>query len=86
QWIAKGECHFINGTERVQYVERHSYNREQILHFDSNVGHFVGFTPFGEKVAEYWNSLPDFMRLKRTAVDWYCRSNYEVAAVFLTER
>ncbi|NWZ94602.1 HB2D protein, partial [Nesospiza acunhae] len=86
QRIAKGECYFINGTEWVQYVERYSYNREEILHFDCDVGHFVGFTRFGEKVAGYWNSLPDFMRLKRTAVDWYCRNNYEVAAVFITER
>uniref|UniRef100_A0A8C9N0N9 Uncharacterized protein n=1 Tax=Serinus canaria TaxID=9135 RepID=A0A8C9N0N9_SERCA len=45
QWIAKAECYFINGTERVKYVERHSYNREQLLHFHSDVGHFVGVTP-----------------------------------------
>ncbi|XP_039553595.1 class II histocompatibility antigen, B-L beta chain-like [Passer montanus] len=77
----------MNGTERVKYAERHSYNREQLLHFDCDfVGHFVGFTPFGEKVAGYRNSLPDFLRLKRTAVLWYWRSNSEVAAVFLTER
>uniref|UniRef100_A0A8C9N1D3 Uncharacterized protein n=1 Tax=Serinus canaria TaxID=9135 RepID=A0A8C9N1D3_SERCA len=73
QWIAKAECYFINGTERVKYVERHSYNREQLLHFHS------------DKVARYWNSLRDFMRLKRTAAHCYCRSTCEVSAVFLTE-
>uniref|UniRef100_A0A8C9N2V2 Ig-like domain-containing protein n=1 Tax=Serinus canaria TaxID=9135 RepID=A0A8C9N2V2_SERCA len=68
QWIAKAECYFINGTERVKYVERHSYNREQLLHFHSDV-------------ARYWNSLRDFMRLKRTAAHCYCRSTCEVSAL-----
>ncbi|NXP95480.1 HB2C protein, partial [Passerina amoena] len=45
QYILKGECHFINGTEKVRYVERYIYNREEFVMFDSDVGHYVGFTP-----------------------------------------
>ncbi|XP_041568280.2 uncharacterized protein [Taeniopygia guttata] len=67
------ECHFTNGTERVRYVERLIYNREQYLMFDTDVGEFVGFTPRGEKCATHWNSNPKWMEYKRTAVDWFCK-------------
>ncbi|XP_064496462.1 class II histocompatibility antigen, B-L beta chain-like [Pseudopipra pipra] len=86
QEMLKSECHFINGTERVRYVVRKIYNREQYMHFDSNVGVFVGDTPYGEKVAKYWNSLPEFMERRRSAVDWFCRVSYEVSTPFLVNR
>ncbi|KAM4751833.1 class II histocompatibility antigen, B-L beta chain-like [Cyanocitta cristata] len=86
QRMAKAECHFINGTEKVRYMQRHFYNRLQFVMFDSDVGHFVGFTPYGEKQARYWNSLPDFMERRRTAVDWYCRHNYGVFTPFSVDR
>ncbi|KAM4751828.1 class II histocompatibility antigen, B-L beta chain-like [Cyanocitta cristata] len=79
------ECHFINGTEKVRYVVRSFYNRLQIAIFDSDVGHYVGVTPYGEKLARYWNSDPVFMEHRRTAVDWYCRHNYGVFTPFLVE-
>ncbi|NWY34569.1 2B1A protein, partial [Pheucticus melanocephalus] len=79
-----GECHFINGTEKVRLVERRIYNRVQYAMFDSDVGHYVGFTPFGEKQAQYWNSLPERMEYLRTAVDTYCRHNYGIYAHFAT--
>ncbi|XP_027563100.1 HLA class II histocompatibility antigen, DRB1-9 beta chain-like, partial [Neopelma chrysocephalum] len=78
QMMRKFECHFINGTERVTYVRKNIYNREQYVHFDSDVGVFVGDTPFGEKVARKWNSDPEFVERARTAVDWLCRHNYKV--------
>ncbi|NWV57660.1 DPB1 protein, partial [Daphoenositta chrysoptera] len=69
-----------------RYVKRYFYNREQYAMFDSDVGEFVGDTPFGEKVARYWNSNPVIMEQKRTAVDWLCRHNYEVFTPFSVER
>ncbi|XP_027766401.1 class II histocompatibility antigen, B-L beta chain-like, partial [Empidonax traillii] len=65
----KFECYFINGTERVRYVERHIYNRQQYTHFDSDVGVFVGDTPYGEFQARYWNSQQDLLEFKRAEVD-----------------
>ncbi|KAM4879890.1 class II histocompatibility antigen, B-L beta chain-like [Sylvia borin] len=59
QYLAKSECHFINGTEKMRFVEKHIYNREQFLMFDSDVGHFVGFTPNGEANARNLNSQPE---------------------------
>ncbi|CAN8175901.1 unnamed protein product [Coccothraustes coccothraustes] len=54
--------------------------------FDSDVGHSVGFTPYGERWARNWNSDPQWMEYKRGQVDNYCRHNYEVSCPFLTER
>ncbi|XP_054150857.1 class II histocompatibility antigen, B-L beta chain-like [Melozone crissalis] len=86
QYFAKFECHFINGTDKVRYVLRAVYNRELFVMFDSEVGHFVGFTPDGEKQAQYSNSDPALMERMRTAVDWLCRHNYAIVAPFSVER
>ncbi|NWT14513.1 HB2L protein, partial [Vireo altiloquus] len=85
QRMVKGECYFINGTEKVRYVRRDIYNREQFVMFDSDVGHFVGDTPIGEKVARDWNSRPNYIERVRTAVD-RCRLNYKISTPFLVER
>ncbi|TRZ05578.1 hypothetical protein HGM15179_021529, partial [Zosterops borbonicus] len=78
QMMRKSECYFINSTEKVRYVERFIYNREQLVHFDSDVGHYVGDTPDGEKQARYANSQREDVEHKRSQVDNYCRRNYEV--------
>ncbi|NXM63569.1 HB2J protein, partial [Illadopsis cleaveri] len=86
QEMVKSECHFINGTDRVKFVKRFIYNREQYVHFDSDVGLYVGDTPYGEKVARYWNSDPEWMEYRRDTVDRHCRHNYELSIPFLMER
>ncbi|XP_027767199.1 H-2 class II histocompatibility antigen, I-E beta chain-like, partial [Empidonax traillii] len=86
QEMAKAECHFINGTEQVRLVERHIYNRQQFVHFDSDVGVYVGDTPYGEKTARYWNSQQDLLEDRRAAVDWFCRKCYQIATPFLVNR
>ncbi|XP_027562441.1 class II histocompatibility antigen, B-L beta chain-like, partial [Neopelma chrysocephalum] len=85
QQMVKQECHFINGTERVRLVVRGIYNREQYAHFDSDVGVFVGDTSYGEEVARYFNSRPEFMEHVRAQVD-VCRHNYELSTPFLVNR
>ncbi|XP_076217002.1 class II histocompatibility antigen, B-L beta chain-like [Aptenodytes patagonicus] len=86
QEMAKSECHFLNGTERVRYVQRYFYNRQEYVHFDSDVGHFVADTPLGEPSAKYLNSQTDLLEQKRAAVDTYCRHNYGVSTPFIVER
>ncbi|XP_031953706.1 class II histocompatibility antigen, B-L beta chain-like [Corvus moneduloides] len=86
QEMFKAECYYVNGTERVRFVVRNFYNRLQYVMYDSDVGHHVGFTPFGEKVARAWNSNPDFMEQRRAEVDTVCRHNYEVFTPFTVER
>ncbi|XP_064496745.1 class II histocompatibility antigen, B-L beta chain-like [Pseudopipra pipra] len=51
--MAKCECYFINGTQQVRFVQRFVYNRQQFMHFDSDVGVFVGDTPYGEILARH---------------------------------
>ncbi|NXI13884.1 HB22 protein, partial [Irena cyanogastra] len=86
QEMVKTECHFINGTEKVRFVKRFVYNREQYVCFDSDVGLYVGDTSFGEKIARHWNSDPEWMEYRRAAVDRHCRHNYELSTAFLVER
>nr|XP_041568633.1 class II histocompatibility antigen, B-L beta chain-like [Taeniopygia guttata] len=86
QELGTAECYFTNGTERVRFVERYIYNRQQYVMFDSDVGEYVGFTPLGEKWARCWNSDPEWMEYQRTTVDWFCREWYQELTPFLTER
>ncbi|NXH62595.1 2B11 protein, partial [Rhabdornis inornatus] len=71
---------------KVRLLVRNLYNREEYARFDSDVGLYEGFTPFGERNARYWNNNPEIMEQRRTAVDWFCRHNYGVSSPFLVER
>ncbi|KAM6325759.1 class II histocompatibility antigen, B-L beta chain-like isoform 2-T2 [Alca torda] len=86
QEMFKCDCYFTNGTERVRYVKRYIYNREQRAHFDSDVGHYVADTLLGKPDAEYWNSQPDVLERARAEVDTFCRNNYRVWTPFAVER
>ncbi|KAM7074694.1 class II histocompatibility antigen, B-L beta chain-like [Ciconia maguari] len=82
----KADCYFTNGTEKVRFVDMYIYNRQQYVHFDSDVGHFVADSPLGEPSAKYWNSQPDVLDDERAAVDTFCRHNYGVSTPFTVER
>ncbi|XP_036624538.1 DLA class II histocompatibility antigen, DR-1 beta chain-like [Trichosurus vulpecula] len=79
---AKGECHFMNGTERVRHVMRYVYNREEFLRYDSDVGEFVAVTELGRRSAEYYNSQKEILERARAMVD-NCRHNYQVVPFLL---
>uniref|UniRef100_A0A452RFR5 MHC class II beta chain N-terminal domain-containing protein n=1 Tax=Ursus americanus TaxID=9643 RepID=A0A452RFR5_URSAM len=85
-FLGKSECHFTNGTERVRYLQRYIYNREEFVRFDSDVGEFRAVTELGRPDAEYWNPQKDIMEQTRAAVDTYCRHNYGVLDSFLVQR
>ncbi|XP_072498245.1 H-2 class II histocompatibility antigen, E-S beta chain-like [Notamacropus eugenii] len=84
----KAECYFVNGTERVRYVERNIYNREEYARFDSDsaVGEYVALTELGRRSAEYWNSQKEVLEDARAQVDTLCRYNYGVSERFLLPR
>ncbi|NXG54029.1 2B19 protein, partial [Psilopogon haemacephalus] len=82
----KAECYFLNGTEQVRYLARDIYNREQFVHFDSDLGVHVADTPLGERQADFLNSQEDFLERRRAEVDTFCRHNYRVATPFAVER
>ncbi|XP_068106303.1 H-2 class II histocompatibility antigen, E-S beta chain-like [Hyperolius riggenbachi] len=74
----KSQCYYRNGTEDIRYLDRYFYNQEEIVYFDSDVGHYIAKTELGRPDAEYWNSLPDFMAQKRAEVETVCKHNYEI--------
>lgn len=79
------ECHYLNGTERVRYLHKDIYNRQQDLHFDSDVGQYVADTELGKPDADYWNSQPEILENAKTDID-RCRQNYEVSDPFILKR
>ncbi|XP_063997202.1 class II histocompatibility antigen, B-L beta chain-like [Pogoniulus pusillus] len=84
--MVKAECQFLNGTERVRFLDRYIHNREQYAHFDSDLGVFVADTPLGEPQAQYYNSQPEILEVKRAEVDTFCRHNYKAVTPFTVER
>ncbi|XP_064141226.1 DLA class II histocompatibility antigen, DR-1 beta chain-like isoform X2 [Loxodonta africana] len=84
--MAKSECHFTNGTERVRFMERYIYNREEYARFDSDVGEYRAVTELGRPDAEYWNGQKELLDRKRGQVDNYCRHNYGVGESFTVQR
>ncbi|XP_063147220.1 H-2 class II histocompatibility antigen, E-S beta chain-like [Candoia aspera] len=75
QW--KFECHFLNGTQRVRYLYRNLYDRQEFARFDSDLGKYVAVTEFGQPDADAWNHDKDRLQFQRATVDRFCRHNYE---------
>ncbi|XP_014638348.1 PREDICTED: HLA class II histocompatibility antigen, DRB1-4 beta chain [Ceratotherium simum simum] len=82
----KHECHFSNGTERVRFLDRYFYNRQEYVRFDSDVGEYRAVTELGRPDAEYWNGQKDILEETRAAVDTYCRHNYGAIDSFAVQR
>nr|AJD07063.1 MHC class II beta chain [Crocodylus porosus] len=79
----KTDCLYTNGTRRVRLLDRYVWNRQQYVHFDSDVGVFVADTELGKPTAEYWNSRKEVLEYARAAVDTFCRHNYGVLENFI---
>lgn len=82
----KDECHFLNGTERVRFLQRYFYNREELVRFDSDVGEFRAVAELGRGIDKHLNSQKDFLERLRAEVDTYCRHNYGVGESFTVQR
>uniref|UniRef100_A0A8C9CE40 Ig-like domain-containing protein n=1 Tax=Phocoena sinus TaxID=42100 RepID=A0A8C9CE40_PHOSS len=85
-WSDPDYCYFTNGTERVRYMTRHIYNREEYVRFDSDVGEYRTVTELGRRTAEYWNSQKDLLEQKQAKADTYCRHNYGAVECFTVQR
>uniref|UniRef100_A0A669CGM8 H-2 class II histocompatibility antigen, E-S beta chain n=1 Tax=Oreochromis niloticus TaxID=8128 RepID=A0A669CGM8_ORENI len=68
-------CDF-NSTEPkdIKYMRSYYYNKIEVTRFDSDVRKFVGFTEFGVKKAEYWNSGAYLTQVKAEK-ETYCVPN-----------
>ncbi|XP_041490464.1 H-2 class II histocompatibility antigen, A beta chain-like [Microtus oregoni] len=73
----KPSCYYINGTQRMRYVTRYIYNREEYVRYDSDLGEHRAVTELGRPDAEYWNRQKDILDRTRAEIDTVCRHNYE---------
>ncbi|XP_007445372.2 HLA class II histocompatibility antigen, DRB1-4 beta chain-like, partial [Python bivittatus] len=76
----KSDCHFFNGTQRVRFLARYFYDRQEFVRFNSDVGRFVAVTPLGQRSADNWNLCQDLLQYERAAVDRFCREAYRVGS------
>ncbi|CAO2609004.1 HLA class II histocompatibility antigen, DR beta 5 chain [Lemmus lemmus] len=72
--------------ERVRYLQRHIYNQEEHLRFDSEVGKYQAVTKLGQIQAEYWNSQKGFLEQKRAKVHTFCRFNYAIVEILTVQQ
>ncbi|XP_029442244.1 H-2 class II histocompatibility antigen, E-S beta chain-like [Rhinatrema bivittatum] len=84
QW--KAECHFGPGGEGMRFLQRHFYNGEEFVYFDSAVGRFIAKTELGRPSAEYWNNNTEYLEDRRAAVETFCKHNYGVDKPYTEER
>lgn len=77
----KGLCYYTNGTQRIRSVDIYTYNQEEFVRYDSDVGEFRAVTELGRSWAEYFNSQKELLERKRAEVDTVCRHNYEKTEV-----
>ncbi|KAM3911173.1 H-2 class II histocompatibility antigen, E-S beta chain-like [Leptodactylus fuscus] len=75
----KAECHYLNGTQEVRYLQRYFYNQEEQVYFDSKEGKYIAKTEFGRPDADYWNSQKDLIDQRKAEVQTFCIHNYGVA-------
>ena len=67
-------------------LDRHFYNGEEFVRFDSDWDEFRAVTELGRPAAEQWNSQKDFLEQKRAEVDRVCRHNYGGVESFTVQR
>ncbi|XP_070792221.1 rano class II histocompatibility antigen, A beta chain-like isoform X1 [Pituophis catenifer annectens] len=75
----KGECRFLNGTQRVRYLYRQLYDRQEYLRFDSDLGKYVAVTELGKVDVDRWNRDEVKLQYRKAEVDHFCRNNYETS-------
>uniref|UniRef100_A0A8D0L983 MHC class II beta chain N-terminal domain-containing protein n=1 Tax=Sphenodon punctatus TaxID=8508 RepID=A0A8D0L983_SPHPU len=76
QW--KSQCVYTDGLQRVRYLFRNFWERQEFMRFDSELGRFVAVTELGRPIAEYLNSQEEVLRDKQAKADTFCRDNYRV--------
>ncbi|ETE56970.1 hypothetical protein L345_17318, partial [Ophiophagus hannah] len=73
----KHECRFLNGTQRVRFLLRYIYDRQEFVRFDSDLGKHVAIMALGEEAVDYWNRDKQFLQYMKASVDRFCRYNYK---------
>uniref|UniRef100_A0A8C6XQ00 MHC class II beta chain N-terminal domain-containing protein n=1 Tax=Naja naja TaxID=35670 RepID=A0A8C6XQ00_NAJNA len=61
----KAECLFLNGTQRVRFLDRYIYDRQEFARFDSDLGKHVAVTELGKVDADDWNRDEQWLQYRR---------------------
>uniref|UniRef100_A0A8D0BXG6 Ig-like domain-containing protein n=1 Tax=Salvator merianae TaxID=96440 RepID=A0A8D0BXG6_SALMN len=72
----RSTCHFLNGTQRIQYEQSYFWGQQETVRYDSRVGKFEALTELGRLDAEQWNQDGDLLHSLKADVDGFCRHNY----------
>ncbi|KAL1771718.1 HLA class II histocompatibility antigen, DO beta chain isoform X1 [Sigmodon hispidus] len=76
-----GGQRLLKGLRHMRLVNRHIYNQEEFVRFDSDVGEFRAVTELGRPDEKYWNSQKELLEQKRAELETVCRHNYEQTEV-----
>ncbi|KAM9335684.1 H-2 class II histocompatibility antigen, A-Q beta chain-like [Symphorus nematophorus] len=71
-----GRCVF-NSTEPkdIEFIASWYFNKEEVCRFSSSLGKYVGYSEFGIKQANYFNSDPSILARLRGEKQRYCLHN-----------
>ncbi|XP_068569118.1 H-2 class II histocompatibility antigen, I-E beta chain-like [Cebidichthys violaceus] len=72
-------CDF-NSTDLkdIEFIRSYYYNKLEFTRFSSSVGKYVGFTEYGVKNAEYWNSDPSKLAAMNAQKETVCEHNIKI--------
>ncbi|XP_069031587.1 H-2 class II histocompatibility antigen, E-S beta chain-like [Embiotoca jacksoni] len=71
-----GRCEFnITDVNTAEFIYSDFYNRKEQYRYSSSLGKYVGFTAFGVKNAERFNSDPGALSRRKADTERFCRSN-----------
>ncbi|XP_066499497.1 H-2 class II histocompatibility antigen, E-S beta chain-like isoform X1 [Hoplias malabaricus] len=72
-----GECIWSSSDlTDVESIDTFYFNKGLWVQFNSTVGKFVGFTEYGVRTAENWNSL--HLEQERAGLERYCKGNIPI--------
>uniref|UniRef100_A0A8C6X234 MHC class II beta chain N-terminal domain-containing protein n=1 Tax=Naja naja TaxID=35670 RepID=A0A8C6X234_NAJNA len=60
-------AHFL--YQRVRFLERYFYDRQEFARFDSDLGKFVAVTALGKVDADGWNRDEQLLQYEKAGVD-----------------
>ncbi|XP_047242406.1 HLA class II histocompatibility antigen, DR beta 5 chain-like [Girardinichthys multiradiatus] len=69
-------CEFTSTELKdIEYIRSNYYDKLEIYRFSSSLGKFVGYTDYGIKQADYFNSQTSYIEGLKAQKDTYCLNN-----------
>ncbi|XP_026998730.2 H-2 class II histocompatibility antigen, I-E beta chain-like [Tachysurus fulvidraco] len=68
------------------YIDSYIFNKVEYAWFNSTVGKFQGYSPYGIYNAELWNNDTALLQGERADVDNFCKHNAEIYYTAITDK